>query len=82
MLGGLADRRSSARLCSLVLLWVFYLSLVVAGQVFLGYQWDSLLLEAGLLAVLLTPWGLWLDRRRRRAVVVRRSGCSAGWCFA
>ena len=39
-----------------VLLWLFYLSLAVVGQVFLGYQWDSLLLEAGLLAVLLTPW--------------------------
>ena len=38
------------------LLWVFYLSIVVAGQVFLGYQWDSLLLEAGLLAVLMAPW--------------------------
>ncbi len=39
----------------LFLLWAFYLSLVVVGQVFLGYQWDSLLLEAGLLAVLLAP---------------------------
>jgi hypothetical protein len=46
----------------LVLLWVFYLSLTVAGQVFLGYQWDGLLLESGLLAVLLTPWGLRLGR--------------------
>jgi lipase maturation factor 1 len=45
-----------------VLLWLFYLSLVVVGQVFLGYQWDSLLLEAGLLAVLLTPWGVRLSR--------------------
>jgi lipase maturation factor 1 len=38
------------------LLWVFYLSVVVAGQVFLSYQWDSLLLEAGFLAVLIAPW--------------------------
>ena len=44
------------------LLWLFYLSLTVVGQVFLGYQWDSLLLEAGLLALLLTPWCLRLDR--------------------
>ncbi len=50
-------------LCT-VLLWVFYLSLVVAGQVFLGFQWDSLLLEAGLLAVLLAPWGFWMGRAR------------------
>ena len=46
----------------MVLLWLFYLSLVVVGQVFLGYQWDSLLLEAGLLAVLLTPWRARLSR--------------------
>src|SRR5262245_37139816 len=31
------------------LLWVFYLSLAVVGQEFLNYQWDALLLEAGLL---------------------------------
>ena len=29
---------------------------------FLGYQWDSLLLETGLLAVLMAPWGVWLSR--------------------
>jgi hypothetical protein len=49
---------------SLVLLWVFYLSLTSVGQVFLGYQWDSLLLEAGLLAILLAPWRVWLGRAR------------------
>ena len=48
-------------LCS-VLLWLFYLSLVVVGQVFLGYQWDSLLLEVGLLAVFLAPWCARLSR--------------------
>ena len=46
------------------LLWLFYLSLVVAGQVFLGYQWDSLLLEAGFLAILLAPWTVWLGKAR------------------
>lgn len=35
--------------------WVVYLSLVLAGQVFLGYQWDQLLLEAGFLAIFLAP---------------------------
>ena len=39
-------------------LWALYLSLAVAGQVFLGYQWDALLLETGLLAVWLAPGGL------------------------
>ena len=37
------------------LLWVFYLSLTVAGQVFLEFQWDMLLLEAGLVACLYAP---------------------------
>ena len=46
----------------LALLWAGYLSLTVVGQVFLGYQWDALLLEAGLLAVLLAPGGVWLGR--------------------
>lgn len=46
----------------LALLWLFYLSLTVAGQVFLSFQWDTLLLESGLLALLLTPWGWRLDR--------------------
>ena len=52
-------------LCALVL-WLFYLSIVVAGQVFLGYQWDSLLLEAGLLAVLMAPWQVRLGRATDR----------------
>ena len=38
-----------------VLAWLFYLSLTVAGQVFLQFQWDMLLLEAGLLAIFLAP---------------------------
>ena len=39
----------------LFLLWVFYLSLTVAGQLFLEFQWDALLLEMGLLACLYAP---------------------------
>ncbi|HEY2946301.1 MAG TPA: lipase maturation factor family protein [Vicinamibacteria bacterium] len=39
-------------------LWALYLSLAVVSQVFLGYQWDALLLETGLLAVFLAPGGL------------------------
>jgi hypothetical protein len=34
-------------------LFVLYLSLVTGGQVFMGYQWDALLLEAGFLAMFL-----------------------------
>src|SRR5256885_5913851 len=39
----------------LLLLWIGYLSLSVAGQTFLWFQWDGLLLETGLLAALLPP---------------------------
>jgi hypothetical protein len=44
----------------LAALWVLYLSLTVAGQDFLSFQWDALLLEAGLLAVLWAPLGRFL----------------------
>ncbi|HEY7114803.1 MAG TPA: lipase maturation factor family protein [Thermoanaerobaculia bacterium] len=47
---------------SLLVCWVSYLSLSVAGQVFLQFQWDALLLETGLLAILLAPRGLRLRR--------------------
>src|SRR5262249_35981208 len=40
----------------LPLLWLFYLSLSVVGQDFLSYQWDTLLLESGFLAIFLAPW--------------------------
>jgi hypothetical protein len=39
----------------LFLLWLLYLSIVQAGQLFWGYGWESLLLETGFLAVLLAP---------------------------
>lgn len=39
----------------LALLWLFYLSLTTAGQTFLSFQWDILLLEVGLVAILLAP---------------------------
>ncbi len=38
------------------LLWIFYLSLVSVGEDFLAFQWDNLLLEAGLLAVFWSPF--------------------------
>ncbi|HEY2762104.1 MAG TPA: lipase maturation factor family protein, partial [Pirellulales bacterium] len=38
-----------------VLLWICYLSAFHVGQVFLGFQWDILLLETGFLAIFLTP---------------------------
>ena len=44
---------------SLGALFVFYLSLTIAGQTFLSFQWDILLLETGFLAIFLAPWRLW-----------------------
>lgn len=42
----------------LLVAWLCYLSLTVVGQLFLNYQWDLLLLEAGFLAIFLAPWRL------------------------
>ena len=44
---------------SLGILFVFYLSLSIAGQAFLSFQWDILLLETGFLAIFFAPWQLW-----------------------
>jgi predicted DCC family thiol-disulfide oxidoreductase YuxK len=44
---------------SAALLFAFYLSLAVAGQNFLSFQWDILLLETGFLAIFFAPWQLW-----------------------
>jgi predicted DCC family thiol-disulfide oxidoreductase YuxK len=49
----------------LLLLYGLYLSLFYAGQIFMGYQWDVLLLETGFLAFVLsiaTRPGIWLLR--------------------
>jgi predicted DCC family thiol-disulfide oxidoreductase YuxK len=47
---------------SLVGLVALYLSLTIAGQTFLSFQWDILLIEAGFLAIFLAPWRLWWTR--------------------
>src|SRR5437762_6839001 len=47
---------------SLVALFVLYLSLTVAGQVFFNFQWDVLLLETGFLSIFFAPWRLWPPR--------------------
>jgi predicted DCC family thiol-disulfide oxidoreductase YuxK len=47
------------------LLYALYLSLFYAGQIFMGFQWDVLLLESGFLVFLLslsTRPGIWLLR--------------------
>jgi len=50
---------------ALIGLFVLYLSYVYAGQEFMSFQWDSLLLEAGFLAIFLTGGSrivIWLYR--------------------
>lgn len=48
-----------ARVPVLIATWACWLSVVVAGQRFLEFQWDVLLLEVGFLAIFLAPctWG-------------------------
>ena len=61
-------------------LWAVYLSITVAGQDFLFFQWDLLLLETGVLAVLYAPPGRWppLETRRPPGVAARwLVGCLA-----
>lgn len=53
---------------SLIALFVFYLSLTIAGQAFLSFQWDILLLETGFLAIFLAPWQSWPKRGREPPV--------------
>ena len=55
---------------SLILLLVFYLSLTVAGQTFLSFQWDILLIETGFFAIFFAPLS-WSLRHAREAPVSR-----------
>jgi predicted DCC family thiol-disulfide oxidoreductase YuxK len=50
----------------LIILWAAYLSLVIAGQDFMMFQWDGLLLETGFLAIFFAPWQLLPNLRRER----------------
>lgn len=45
-----------------LLLWVAYLSLFTVSQVFLGFQWDILLLEMGFVTIFYAPLGAWSPR--------------------
>lgn len=63
VLGGLTMLGAAPALL-LPLLWAGYLSLSVVGRDFLGFQWDALLLEAGMLAIPMAPM-TWWDRPGR-----------------
>ncbi|MGY1704551.1 lipase maturation factor family protein [Geodermatophilus sp. SYSU D00697] len=55
-LAGLADRAPLwGWMAAWALMWVLYLSIVNVGQIWYGFGWESLLLEAGFLAVFLGP---------------------------
>jgi len=59
---GIAGR---ARVTAALLVYGVYLSLFYGGQIFMGYQWDLLLIECLLLSALLAghrKWGIWLFR--------------------
>ena len=43
---------------TVIVLFVIYLSLVVAGQSFMSFQWDALLLETGFLSIFIAPRNL------------------------
>lgn len=49
LIAGVAPRKTAAAL------WALYLSFVSAGRELLSYQWDALLLENGLHAILIAP---------------------------
>src|SRR2546423_14436831 len=53
---------------SAALLFVFYLSLAVAGQNFLSFQWDILFLENGFFAIFFAPWPLLLKENPGAAI--------------
>jgi hypothetical protein len=62
---GIPQRRGAVTVAVVwLLLWVLYLSFVNVGQTFYGFGWESLLLEAGFLAIFLggrtTPPSVWL----------------------
>ena len=57
-----------AQVICLIALFVFYLSLTIAGQTFLSFQWDILLLETGFLSIFLAPWQLRPKRAREPPV--------------
>src|SRR5438876_5150886 len=52
----------------LTALFVSYLSLTIAGETFLSFQWDILLLETGFLSIFLAPWQLWQKRGQETQV--------------
>ncbi len=55
VLAGLLATAGFVQALALSACWIVYLSLQVAGQQFMGFQWDILLLEAGFIAIWWAP---------------------------
>ena len=66
---------------SLALCWFLYLSFVCVGSPFLDFQWDALLLETGLLAVVFAPTGLRPFGHNERAPSASARGLVYGLLF-
>lgn len=58
----LATAAGFAQRWGFILLWFLYLSITTVCVDFLSFQWDNLLLEAGLLAAVLAPGRIWIRR--------------------
>jgi len=52
---------------SSIILWISYLSIVNVGQVFMSFQWDVLLLEAGFLTIFISPFKLFSGRSSEKS---------------
>ena len=57
VLSGIVDRHTWALFATWAAIWVLYLSFVNVGQIFYGFGWESILLEAGVYAAFLGASG-------------------------
>ena len=65
---------------ALSLQWIIYLSLVTTGDVFMSFQWDILLLESGVLAILLSSWR-WREKWREPPPLNLRRWIALALCW-
>ncbi len=61
-------------------LWAIYLTFVHTGNAFMSFQWDMLLLEAGFLALFVSPWKFRTSWRNPESLsLVNRVGIFGFW---
>ncbi len=65
----------------LAALFIFYLSLTIAGQAFLSFQWDILLLETGFFAIFFAPLRLYPNRAVEQPLSRHGASCSSCFCL-